>query len=45
MPDNNQQRINQIIQYRTGIIQQNYIQIKEEYENHYTLPEIDPIEK
>ncbi len=43
MPDENQVKINEILQFRTGIIKNNYSQIKSEYENHYILPEIDPV--
>lgn len=43
MPDNYQAKINEILKFRTGIIHENYNQIKDEYEKHYNLPEIDPL--
>jgi len=43
MPNNNEEKINEILEYRTGIIQENYNQIIDEFENHYNLPEIDPL--
>lgn len=43
MPTQEQEMINKILQYRAGIIQQNYTRIQEEFESHYNLPEIDPL--